>query len=164
MGLDRSARRATGRAAWPRGEIRHCRPGSVRATKHTRERKHEWSTDAVSASSNGKPKELALLPRHLADLRKSGLSDAQIARCGFHSLQAPASVQAVLHWKSYRGDLGDCLAIRFVDADGKSTGYCRLKPDRPRKSNKDGKPIKYESPKGIANRAYFPPGTLSALQ
>ena len=42
-------------------------------------------------------------------------------------------------------------------------GYTRLKPDRPRKSKDDGKPIKYESPKGSTNRAYFPPHTLAAL-
>ena len=103
-----------------------------------------------------------LTPRHLADLRKSGLSDEQIAACGFHSLQAPASIQAALRWKNYKGELGDCLAIPFFDAAGKSTGYCRLKPDNPRKG-KDGKEIKYESPKGLSNRAFLPPGTLTAL-
>jgi putative DNA primase/helicase len=104
-----------------------------------------------------------LLPKHLADLRKSGLSDQQIARCGFHSLQIPASIQKALHWKTYKGDLGACLAFPFVDTDGHPTEYCRLKPDQPRK-RKDGKLIKYESPKGSANRAFFPPGTISALR
>ena len=103
-----------------------------------------------------------LTPRHLAGLRQSGLSDEQIARCGHHSLQAPASVQSVLRWKRYNGELGDCLCIPFVTAEGKPSGYSRLKPDRPR-MGKDGKPNKYESPKGCANRAYFPPGTLAAL-
>ena len=104
-----------------------------------------------------------LTQRHLTDLRASGLSDQQIARCGFHSLQAPARIQAALRWHRYKGELGDCLAFLFVDAEGKATGYIRLKPDRPRKS-KDGKPIKYESPKGAGNRAFFPPGTLAALK
>jgi hypothetical protein len=103
-------------------------------------------------------------PRHLADLRASGLSDQQIAACGFYSLQAPASIQAALRWKRYNGELGDCLAIPFVDAEGKRTDYTRLKPDRPRTDQKTGKPIKYESPVGLPNRAYFPPGTLAALR
>jgi putative DNA primase/helicase len=105
-----------------------------------------------------------LLPQHLADLRHSGLSDATITACGFRSLEAPASVQDVLRWKRYRGELGPCLCIPFADAEGKPTGYSRLKPDRPRKSKEDGKPVKYESPKGSTNRAYFPPGTLPALK
>src|SRR5437763_1340594 len=33
-----------------------------------------------------------LLPRHLADLRRSGLSDAQIEACGFYSESDPAAV------------------------------------------------------------------------
>ena len=106
---------------------------------------------------------LRLTPRHLADLCTGGLSDQQIARCGFHSLQAPASIQAALRWKGYKGELGDCLCIPFVNAEGKPTGYVRLKPDCPRKGKEDGKPIKYESPKGSSNRAYFPPGTRAAL-
>jgi hypothetical protein len=104
-----------------------------------------------------------LLPQHLADLRRSGLSDQQIAACRFHSLQAPASVQKALRWKRYDGALGDCLCIPFTDADGKPVDYRRLKPDRPRQS-KDGKPVKYESPKGSSNLPYFPPGTLAALR
>ncbi len=116
--------------------------------------------DAPALPPNGKPK---LLANHLADLRKSGLSDVQIARCGFHSLEAPASVQEVLRWKRYRGELGPCLAIPFVDRAGNATGYVRLKPDRPRKAKEDAKPIKYESPKGASNRAFFPPATLGAL-
>jgi putative DNA primase/helicase len=105
-----------------------------------------------------------LTSRHLADLRKSGLSDDQIAACGFHSLQTPASVQKALRWKRYKGELGNCLAIPFVNAAGKPTGCVRLKPDRPRKAEVDGKPIKYESPKGASNIPYFPPGTLAALK
>jgi Domain of unknown function (DUF3854) len=115
--------------------------------------------DAHDGMSNGLP----LLPQHLADLRASGLSDEQILRCGFYSLQCPASIETVLRWKDYNGELGHCLAVPFVDADGRPTDYCRLKPDRPRKAKGDGKPIKYESPKGVSNRPFFPPGTLASL-
>jgi putative DNA primase/helicase len=119
------------------------------------------------------PDLMHLTPRHLADLHASGLSDEQIIRCGFRSLQAPASVQQALRWKRYRGELGNCLAFPYVDTEGKPIDYVRLKPDRPRcKAKKDGKadedgdgkPIKYESPIRSSNRAYFPPGTLAALK
>jgi putative DNA primase/helicase len=120
-------------------------------------------------SSNGHTDTLAaalsrLLPRHLIDLRKSGLSDEQIAACGFTSFQAPETIQKVLRWRRYRGELGPCLAIPFFDASGQPTGYDRLKPDRPRAAKGDGKPIKYESPKGSSNLPYLPPWTRGVLQ
>ena len=69
-------------------------------------------------------------------------------------MQAPASIQKALRWKRYTGELGDCLAIPFFDSGGKATGYVRLKPDNPRKSKEDGKPIRYESPKGQGFQGY----------
>jgi hypothetical protein len=91
------------------------------------------------------------------------LSDSQILACGFHSLRTASAIQKALCWKRYEGTLGECLCIPFADHAGKPIGYSRLKPDRPRKSSEDGKPIKYESPKGSSNRAYFPPATRTAL-
>jgi putative DNA primase/helicase len=105
-----------------------------------------------------------LTPRHLADLRKSGLSDATIAACGFYSVQSSATVQKILRWKCYRGELGDCLAVPFTNPAGNATDYVRLKPDTPRTSKVDRKVVKYESPKGLSNRAYFPAGTRAVLQ
>lgn len=106
----------------------------------------------------------ALLPHHLADLRKSGLSDATVRACGFHSLEAKGHVRIALNWEKYSGALGACLAIPFHDRfGGRINGYLRLKPDRPLKDRK-GKARKYESPKGQANRVYFVPGTSLALE
>jgi P4 family phage/plasmid primase-like protien len=107
-----------------------------------------------------------LTPRHLADLRKSGLTAETISACDFYSVQAPATVQKLLRWKCYHGELGACLAIPFNDQDGKPTGYVRLKPDSPRTAKQkdgNGRIVKYESPKGSTNRAFFPPGTLARL-
>lgn len=100
--------------------------------------------------------------RHLADLRLSGLSDNQIAECGFYSVNDRLQIQTLLRWKRYDGHLGDCLAIPFRTMAGMPTQYVRLKPDHPRK-DKEGKPIKYESPQGVGNLAYFPPLTRSIL-
>jgi putative DNA primase/helicase len=105
-----------------------------------------------------------LLPAHSTELRKSGLSDEQIAACGFFTLSDPKQIAAKLHWKGGAERLGSCLAFPYRDANGATNGYVRLKPDRPRTSQKDGKPVKYESPKGLTNRAYLPPGTPAALK
>jgi hypothetical protein len=113
---------------------------------------------------------LDLLPQHLADLRRSGLSDQQIAACGFYSISDPREIAEHLGWdgKMYTTAvvgaraLGPCLAIPFFGADGNYTGYTRLKPDKPR-TDKNGKPIRYESPRGKPNRAFFPPQTRAIL-
>ena len=104
-----------------------------------------------------------LLPHHRADLRGSGLSDAQVAACGFYSESDPAAVARLLN----RTDqavvaLGPCLCLPFVAAVGRAPEYVRCKPDRPRAGD-TGKPVKYESPVGVPNRAYVPPATRAAL-
>jgi putative DNA primase/helicase len=103
-----------------------------------------------------------LQPQHLADLRKSGLSDATIVDCFFLSLDAADLIKKALHWSYYDGKLGSCLAIPFFDANGEPARYCRLKPDQPLIDD-DGKPRKYESPKGSKNRSYIPAAARSAL-
>jgi hypothetical protein len=105
-----------------------------------------------------------LLPQHLKDLRRAGLNDWTIKACGFHSLTADRDVHLALNWKfGYDGQLGPCLAIPFCDAEGRPTGYCRLKPDKPH-VGKHGRPVEYESPKGSSRLPYFPPKTLAALK
>jgi hypothetical protein len=71
--------------------------------------------------------------------------------------------------------MGPCLAFPFLDADGKPVTwlpqgeegaatpqpFVRLKPDKPRQ--RDGKPVKYESPLKSGNRIYIPPGVGAIL-
>ena len=139
-------------------------PGAAPENATTLPPRREPANGAGTHTLNGHASILTrLTAAHLADLqKKSGLSDEQIECCGFYSLQAPESVKQRLRWKKYNGALGDCLCIPFTDASGNPTGYARLKPDRPRRQ-KDGKPVKYESPKGAKNRAYFPPGTRAVV-
>jgi hypothetical protein len=133
------------------------------------------------AAANGKPR---LLPKHLADLRASGLSDTQNDACGFYSEKSAAKVGEILRWgkttskgRAKPGNepaakLGYCLVIPFIGpdgrpmcyegADGKPVPYQRVKPDTPRR-DEAGKPIKYESPAGLPNRVFFPPGTRAVL-
>jgi putative DNA primase/helicase len=104
----------------------------------------------------------SLTPKHRADLHASGLSDQQIAACGFFSVRSAEVVHYCLNWPARGGELGGCLAFPYRDADGEPTRYVRLKPDNPRES--DGKLVKYESPRGSKNRAYFPPGMRAAIK
>jgi hypothetical protein len=100
-----------------------------------------------------------LRSNHREELMASGLSDSQIAACGFYSIETPVELKQVLNWG--KGSVSrhfPGLAIPFLHAGG----HTRVKLDHPRK-DKDGKPIKYESPVGVGNRAYFPPGTIAAL-
>ena len=96
-----------------------------------------------------------LLDQHLADLRKSGLSDAQAAACGFYSECDPHKVVALLGnylRTASAAKLGACLVIPYHGPDGAPAGYARLKPDKPRTDRKKGgRVIKYESPAGRPN-------------
>ena len=116
------------------------------------------SVDAVKFAAN-----------HLADLRKSGLSDEQIAACGFCTIHNPSNIANVLKW-SQADRLGSCLLLPYRRGDGSLISvaeFARIKPDSPRtgkpKNGKPGKAIKYESPKGSSARLYFPPQTCVKL-
>jgi P4 family phage/plasmid primase-like protien len=109
-----------------------------------------------------KPIEDRLSPEHLADLRKSGLSDEAIRAGRFHTRHAE-EVTRLLGGKKDPGSLGSALVIPYHDAAGNFTGNCRVKPDKPRK-DKDGRVIKYEAPAGESPRAYVPAGTIAALK
>src|SRR5262245_11258951 len=106
---------------------------------------------------------LNLLPNHLADLRRSGLSNDMIRTCQFRSVTDPKQVAELLNWRAPAKSLGSCLCFPYPGRDGVLNGYCRLKPSRPRRHKQDGKPIKYEAPVGLPNHAYFPPGIDVAL-
>lgn len=121
----------------------------------------EFNIDGQLANGRLDPPD-ALLPQHVDDLRKSGLSDATIQACGFRSITGSRKICNILHWKNYPRSLGPALAIPFRRADGTRDVYCRLKLDNPRR-DKSGKLVRYESPKGEANKAYFPPSTLASL-
>ena len=120
-------------------------------------------------STNGKPHrqpavKLPLSEKHLADLRSSGLSDEQIARCGFYTERDPAKVLALLKWKGDRSKFGDCLVFPYFDDKGLRLDHVRLKPDIPRARTPGKKPSKYENPLGSKNHFYIPPATGPLLR
>ena len=103
-----------------------------------------------------------LSDRHRADLDRSGLSKETIRACQFATVRHPDHIAAILGWDKPAITLGECLEMPFLNPNGTRSGYSRLKPDRPRKGT-DGKLIKYEAPKGIPLKAYFPPRTRKVL-
>jgi P4 family phage/plasmid primase-like protien len=103
-----------------------------------------------------------LLSHHADQLRASGLIDATIAASGIESETRIARLRLLLNWPKMPARLASGLLFRFRDFTGELNGYYRFKPDSPRKDRNE-KPIKYESPRGTPNRAYFPPGTVAAL-
>src|SRR5205823_331498 len=96
-----------------------------------------------------------LEPPHLADLGRSGLGPEQVEACGFYTETSARRLGDLLRWDGPAAALGHCLVLPFRGPDGAPTGYARVKPDRPRVDAR-GKPVKYESPRGLPNRAYFP--------
>jgi hypothetical protein len=116
-------------------------------------------SNANKEADKGKP---VLQPQHLEDLRRSGLSADTISRCRFRSISDPKHIERILGWDAAKLNIGACLGIPFPDATGKLNGYARLKPDNPR-TDKEGKPVRYESPCKKPNRAFFPPGTWGIL-
>ena len=103
---------------------------------------------------------MTLLPHHLADLRRSGLTDATITAAGVYSETSVDKLAAILDWPKYRPSMGPAIVFPFTNSEGHN-GYARVKPDRPRKMK--GKPAKYESPHGKPNEPYFPPGVAQVL-
>jgi hypothetical protein len=102
-----------------------------------------------------------LFPAHLADLRRSGLTDATIESAGIRSEHDRRKLAAMFNRKSWSQQLGSALLFPYRDADG-TTVLVRGKPDRP--AQKNGKSAKYIAPSGSAVRAYFPPGVHRAIE
>jgi putative DNA primase/helicase len=102
-----------------------------------------------------------ILPHHLAGLRARGLTDATIAAAGLTSETSRDKLAALLRWKRPGKTIAPAIVIPFYGADG-SNGYARVRPDVPR-LDRNGKPVKYESPKGEPNRIYLPPGDAQHL-
>src|SRR5438309_1680371 len=98
------------------------------------------------------PRQCDLLPHHLAGLRARGLSDATITAAGLRSETSKDKLAALLGWKRAGRTIAPAIVIPFTAADG-SNGYHRIRPDVPRR-DRNGKPVKYESPKGQPNQIY----------
>lgn len=93
-----------------------------------------------------------LLPHHLKDLQKSGLSRDTIAVARIHSATAD-EVEELLGFAA-----GPGMVIPYLHVPG----FGRVKPDTPFKG-RDGRVAKYLSPKGSGNHLYIPPNLDEAV-
>jgi len=106
------------------------------------------------------PKAGRLLPQHLADLRRSGLSDETIEVNGIYSEINPTVIARILNWSSPAKALGPCMVIPFADpSTGKLNGFARIRPDNPRTAGG-----KYEQPRGVSPKPYFPSAAIEAAK
>jgi len=104
----------------------------------------------LSAARAKGPVEGRLHAEHLADLRKSGLSDGTIDKARL----ATVSAEAAEDYLGYPPETA-CLAFEYPG----TPPYYRLKPLRPLVGS-DGNARKYLAAQGSGNRLYLPPGFI----
>jgi P4 family phage/plasmid primase-like protien len=119
------------------------------------------SNAPIPTPPGGPEGQLHLEERHRAEFHASGINDEMIAAAGIRSVR-DAEVAALVGWSPKSFQWGSGWAIPYAYPDEEVTTLFRAKLDYPRAGG-DGKPVKYESPKGCPSRAYFPPGFWRAL-
>lgn len=107
--------------------------------------------------TNNEPADKTLLldDKHLAEMHASGLCNQTIAAARIRTVR-DGQIRVLLGWQPRDHSWGNGWVIPFDRPDA-TEGYHRVKLDYPRHNGK-GVAIKYESPRGKPNRAYFPPG------
>ncbi len=98
---------------------------------------------------------LRLLPHHLDDLRRSGLTDETIRRWGCYSIEADQNWVMSRLGFPHLTPPALALPVLTLDLTEPNRNFCIIKPDRRRSDNR-GRPVKYESPKNFANRLHLP--------
>ena len=102
-------------------------------------------------------KSLRVDGKDLDDLRKSGLTDGTIIANDLYTSTDPQEIAGFLRQNpNLPSCRGGGLVFRYLDLDGHRNGYAQVKPHWPR-NNRDGKPIKYESPRASHSRLTSPP-------
>ncbi len=99
-----------------------------------------------------------LSAQDIAELRDSGLTDATIRA---NRLRTEYDADAISSTLGHGAVDGPALVFPYHDSEGNDSGFARIKPHIPRELN--GKLHKYEHPKGEPNHAYFPVGSLGAI-
>lgn len=102
----------------------------------------------------GAGKGRALSKEHRDHLYTSGLSDESIALNGFWTSMSGPEIAKHLGrpWRAR----GGAIMIPFVLPGSDAEYFCRARPDAPRTSKKDGKPIKYEQPEPDGVYSFVP--------
>ena len=90
---------------------------------------------------------------HLADLRKSGLSDETIEMMECYTAR-PVDIPKLLGWNPEK--VKSAMVFSYFGHDGKPNGFYRLKVFPPHK-DKDGHAVKYLQRKGTTPHLYILP-------
>ncbi len=96
-----------------------------------------------------------LHPEHLADLRRSGLTEETIRTLGIRS-ERPHDIPKLVGWNP--PDVTSALVFPYPGEDG----FCRVKVFPPY-TDKDGHTVKYLQPPNSGCRLYVPPRAASVL-
>lgn len=102
---------------------------------------------------------VTIAPHHVQEWRDSGI-DPAIIHANLESLSEATEIDRFLNWHTRQrwqhSPFEQGWVCRGLDplADWQRMGWGCFKPDTPR-SNAEGKPLKYEHPKGEATRAFF---------
>lgn len=104
---------------------------------------------------------LSRFPIFVKDCEKSGLTVETIQEAGLYVEDDHLKLGMLLNFK-YPKARGPALVFTFRDLDGNLNGHKRVKVAVPGK-DRNGKTVKYLSPKGSGNRAYFPKRTTKLL-
>lgn len=99
---------------------------------------------------------LALHPDHLADLRRSGLTDETIAALGIYSAR-PQDISKLIGWDP--PGVQSALVFPYPGEDG----FCRVKVF-PLFKDKDGHTVRYLQRPGSGVHLYIPPKTAKVLK
>lgn len=94
---------------------------------------------------------------HVKELEASGLTRECWDAHGLGTVGDMKEAKDLLNWNNPpHKSMGPFLAFPYFNLDGEPINYVRLKPAVPVTDKKNGKARKYEAPKGMPNRAYFP--------
>ena len=97
----------------------------------------------------------SIFPHHEKHLAESGLDIEFCRAAGIYSESSHQRIRSLISCADATAKkLGPVIVFPFYDLDGRN-GYCQIRPDNPRQ--RDGKPLKYESPKGRSSEIYIPP-------
>lgn len=91
--------------------------------------------------------------RHISMLESSGISHETIRARGYRTVTSPGDLKA-LGFSDGQSKLVPGLLVPIHGVDGSVVSH-QLRPDEPRERN--GKPVKYETPLGTKNRLDVPP-------
>jgi hypothetical protein len=102
-----------------------------------------------------------LHPPHLADLRKSGLTDATIRAQKIRTVMPPNVIDAIAGFR-VPASITSAYVIPYPDPRGGWMDHVRMKVF-PAITEGDGPTVKYLQPPGSGVRVFFPIATLSAV-